>query len=237
MDNYDEFNLTLEKDTPAFYEGEKENDPFNHEGYADALTKIVSDNKERGPMVIGLLGPWGCGKSSIINLVKQKIDMEKYSFVYFNAWKYADDSFRRQFILESINELITDEAKRKKEIEKIQKRFVADVINEQCSWREILNANLKPNVRIISSFLLSLIIFIPFFVLGLSFKNPAVYIGSICMAIISFLATNIFPEILTINIPSKIETQLMYPEQFENYFVYFLILRIIGCCIKHQAGM
>lgn len=98
--------------------------------YADTLKELIADAPENESLTIGLFGPWGSGKSSIIKTLKKnlvpdlKVDPEapknkKWSlkedvdtseqiihkkpanvkFVIYDAWKYANDSFRRTFIL------------------------------------------------------------------------------------------------------------------------------------------
>ncbi len=53
-----------------------ETDVFNHYTYANTLLKIVQDNT--GPLVVGLLCPWGYGKSTILNIFKKRVEKELY---------------------------------------------------------------------------------------------------------------------------------------------------------------
>ncbi len=76
-------------------------DAFNHEAYARAIFSILSENPP--PLSIGLLGPWGIGKSTIIGILLKLILQVKdgnLRSIYFNAWKYSGDAFRRQFLIE-----------------------------------------------------------------------------------------------------------------------------------------
>jgi len=100
--------LKIIKDLPLFEYGyDKKEDSFNHKVYADSIIKIIKSNK--APLSIGLFGPWGSGKSSILNTIKKEIENENYIYIYFNAWKYGGDSFRRQFLLNTIDKLFCDE--------------------------------------------------------------------------------------------------------------------------------
>lgn len=90
-------------DVPLSEDSEKggDTDAFNHNAYASALFRVLHDNKP--PLSIGLFGAWGIGKSTVLNLLSKKIRDDAGStlkYIYFNAWKYSGDSFRRQFLIE-----------------------------------------------------------------------------------------------------------------------------------------
>jgi len=62
------------------------------------------------PCNIGLFGKWGVGKTSIVKMLFNKMkNDEKLSetvrCLYFDAWKYSDESFRTQILLEMDEEL------------------------------------------------------------------------------------------------------------------------------------
>ncbi|MEJ2884644.1 P-loop NTPase fold protein [Pedobacter sp. GR22-6] len=88
--------------------------------YAATLKKLILTSPKNEPLTIGLFGPWGSGKSSIIRTLKNEIGVDlsnisedknpkkknsqisidnKVGFVIYDAWKYANDSFRRTFLL------------------------------------------------------------------------------------------------------------------------------------------
>ena len=103
-------NLLIIKDLPLFEKGYDEKlDSFHHKAYSENLIKLVESNEP--PLSIGLFGPWGTGKSTILNIVNDKVEHKGFVFVYFNAWKYAGDSFRRQFLLNAVEKLFCDEEK------------------------------------------------------------------------------------------------------------------------------
>lgn len=81
-------------------------DLLNTMPYVDTLTECVMNAPADKTFNIGLFGEWGSGKSSIIKTFKRKID-ERYSaegkkvkVITYDAWKYANDSFRRMFLLQ-----------------------------------------------------------------------------------------------------------------------------------------
>jgi len=78
-----------------------ENDEFGHSDYAELLEKIVNDQPT--PFNIGIFGKWGVGKSTIVNLLRERlkgeIDKNKIKFLEIRVWKYDEDSLRRKFIV------------------------------------------------------------------------------------------------------------------------------------------
>jgi KAP family P-loop domain len=79
-------------------------DAFGHIDYADALHSIVTD--EKPPLTVGLFGPWGVGKSSIIGALQARLAGDtQTAFAYFDAWRYEGDSLRRQFLLDIATDL------------------------------------------------------------------------------------------------------------------------------------
>ncbi len=80
------------------------NAKFGHKEVANSLTSIIK--KCKTPFSIALCGSWGSGKSSISNLVRNKLESDKtIGTVYFDVWKYEGDALRRSFLIETINQL------------------------------------------------------------------------------------------------------------------------------------
>ena len=81
------------------------NDMLNTKVYADTLKKAILNAPTDKGFTIGLFGEWGSGKSSIIKTVDKQIVKEesdkgrKVKMITYDAWKYANDSFRRMFLL------------------------------------------------------------------------------------------------------------------------------------------
>jgi len=103
--------LTVFKDLPLVGDAEfiRTSDAFNHEAFAETILKLIKQNEP--PLSIGLFGAWGIGKSTIINILFQKIkehESDSLRPIYFNAWKYSGDSFRRQFLIVVAKEIYGD---------------------------------------------------------------------------------------------------------------------------------
>lgn len=93
-------------DLPA---GNVEPDLFRHDVYARMLGDIFSSNQSG--VCVGLLGKWGHGKSTIVELLK-KHAITDTKIVVFNAWKARGDSVRRQMLIKIMEDLCpADEVK------------------------------------------------------------------------------------------------------------------------------
>lgn len=75
-----------------------DNDYFRHQDIADNMRRII-DNTE-APFNIAIIGKWGLGKSSLINLVldPMKNDKDNYIVQEINAWKYEKDEIGKAFL-------------------------------------------------------------------------------------------------------------------------------------------
>lgn len=75
-----------------------DNDRFNYADIAHVLDETISTNEP--PYNIAIIGKWGLGKSSLINLVteKYKKDATHYHVQEINAWKYEKESLRKVFL-------------------------------------------------------------------------------------------------------------------------------------------
>src|SRR5437868_3303347 len=87
-------------DRPTSLEGHE--DAFEHRDYATALTEILTTAEP--PSTVGLFGPWGVGKSSILLDVKRRLS-NGWAFVLFDAWRYEGDALRRHFLKEAASQL------------------------------------------------------------------------------------------------------------------------------------
>ena len=104
----DNKSLLVIKDLSLFEkEYDEKLDSFHHKAYAETLVKLIESNKP--PLSIGLFGPWGSGKSTILNIVRGLLENKDFICVYFNAWKFSEDSFRRQFLLNAIEKIFCED--------------------------------------------------------------------------------------------------------------------------------
>lgn len=76
---------------------DKKNDAFHHDDYVKNLKKLIEEHDP--PFNIALIGKWGVGKSSIINLLRKELkEKAEYKVHEINAWKYENDSLKKAFL-------------------------------------------------------------------------------------------------------------------------------------------
>ncbi len=83
-------NIRLISDLPIG-EGEKE-DGLDFDVYARIISWAVRNTPS--PFSVGLFGPWGAGKTSLMRMIKKQIDgfkTGKNITIWFNAWKHGED--------------------------------------------------------------------------------------------------------------------------------------------------
>ena len=78
-------------------------DVFGHADYAAALAKVIAGAPNG--LTIGLFGPWGIGKTSVLEALARDCGPGT-SVVTFDAWRYRDDAFRREFLRSVAQQLV-----------------------------------------------------------------------------------------------------------------------------------
>ncbi|GAA0319537.1 P-loop NTPase fold protein [Psychrobacter aestuarii] len=106
-----------------------------HEKVATTLNTLM--NQEKYGLTIGLEGSWGSGKSTIINILRQKLQEEnkKVFFFAFDAWAHDGDPLRKIF-LESLIDSIESSSEDEKLIElknKVSARKKTVTVNSEKS--------------------------------------------------------------------------------------------------------
>lgn len=84
----------------------KNDDLFDRQHIANTLTKTIKNYKESDSISIGIIGDWGSGKTSFINMVLEdfKYD-ENFIIINFNPWNI---STRKQLISDFFTKLSTE---------------------------------------------------------------------------------------------------------------------------------
>lgn len=77
-----------------------------HSRVANAVAQLIGE--DNGINVIGLLGSWGSGKSTVVSQIKKKIGAttEHIHFFNYDAWLYQSDPVRRSFLEALIQDLV-----------------------------------------------------------------------------------------------------------------------------------
>lgn len=81
-----------------------DDDFFRHQDVANNITRILENNKP--PYNIAVIGKWGLGKSSLINLVTDRLsNNQNYVKVDINAWKYEKEVLGKVFLRQVLQRL------------------------------------------------------------------------------------------------------------------------------------
>jgi len=76
----------------------------SHQRLADAVANLIL-SEDDGGKTIGLEGDWGAGKSTVVNLIQNKIQESSDNlFFLFDAWAHHQDPLRRTFLEELLSE-------------------------------------------------------------------------------------------------------------------------------------
>lgn len=129
--------VRIYSDAPALQEVR-----FGFDSYADTLAGLIANRKNETPLVIGIYGHWGSGKTTLMRAMKDRLtgpeqtaelagrleaspkEVRPCKTVWFQAWKYEQESEILAGLLESIFQVMASDgffSKAKGEIEKLAK--------------------------------------------------------------------------------------------------------------------
>lgn len=83
-----------------------EDDKFEIEPYVEGLAEFVEECDT--PMTIAIQGDWGCGKTSMMNMVKGYFDEGKVASVWFNTWQFSQFNMDEQLAVTFLQHLINE---------------------------------------------------------------------------------------------------------------------------------
>lgn len=180
-------------------------DLLNTKVYADNLKKIILNSPKNKVFSIGLFGGWGSGKSSIIKTLQRDLEEVKDSrikFIVYDAWKYANDSFRRMFLLKLQEDL-------KFQKTGLMEKFYS-IENRETKYSSKINV-----VNLIISMLIVLIGLIVIYLLNFQVK-PSLVIA-ILVPFLTLLSTILFKVFDQVKVSIQ-KPSYFAPEQFEDCF-------------------
>lgn len=137
----DNSNLSLATDTPI---KAREQDLIGRIPFAERLADILKSAAGPESLVIGLYGPWGSGKTSVINLVENALSRKDddgkagVSVVRFEPWNYLTaEQLLAQFLKEVEGALDKDAYGRRKLFGKLRGKR-PEVLNAFAAYSEAL---------------------------------------------------------------------------------------------------
>lgn len=99
-------------------------DLLNRAGFANQLAKKIIEFNNQDSIVIGLFGPWGSGKTSLLQITHNNINKltneweskKKPIIIWFNPWNYSEkDQLIRAFFQQLLSEISKTDNKNSKE--------------------------------------------------------------------------------------------------------------------------
>lgn len=86
-----------------------ESEPLGLSRYAIALRDFILDCET--PITIGIQGDWGVGKTSLLNMVQDRLADKKhgskmYPVIYFNTWQYAQLDQEDHLTIAMLNDIV-----------------------------------------------------------------------------------------------------------------------------------
>jgi predicted KAP-like P-loop ATPase len=201
---------------------DSENDEFGHNDYAILLEKLVKEQPT--PFNIGIFGKWGVGKSTIVNLLKEKLknDIKKgrIKFLELKVWKYDENSLRRKFIVKIAEDLGLP-------IDNIYHDIYYDreYENALLNFRDVLSTILNRKSVALWALAISILLWVVFRIINIiEIGNPV--LNEISNKIEEFLIIPVFLSVIgwvvKIIKDAKVKLQISKydsEEQFENKFI------------------
>lgn len=104
-------------------------DLLGHDKIAQTIIEIIKDNHLR-PLTVGVFGDWGVGKSSILSLLKLKVELERSNdisnshCILFNGWLFQGYEDAKTALMETVVSELAKLQPRNKKIQSLAKSLV-----------------------------------------------------------------------------------------------------------------
>jgi hypothetical protein len=110
-------------------------DLFGFSRFVDALTAVIHEI-DSTPFVLGIIGRWGCGKTTLMKQIERGLHGE-YKTIWFNPWKYDNkEAIWNAFIQSILNDIRTDlEAQADADAKELIERIIS--IGKKLAWYSV----------------------------------------------------------------------------------------------------
>lgn len=214
---------------------DRERDAFGHRHFADALRSLIEAPSNMPPFSIGLLGPWGTGKSTIKELYLADLQKDGTGTngsrrrdiihtITFNAWRYGGEDIKRALLRHAYVELGGDEEVIRRELF----HQVSEASSRKLSWCEWAKDAMAQNAASAAVFFLLLFgvlaVTAGFVVVaGVTGHWSLSIIGPVALVVVGWLATQI--KELRLKAPSLFvpRTTITFPSTSAEEYEHLLI--------------
>jgi len=112
----------------GYTDGPASEDNFNIERYINGLKSFIKNCNT--PITMAIQGDWGTGKTSIMSMVKNKIEKENpgnIELVWFNTWQFSQFNMGDQLPLLMMSKLVSAVGDKNSEASQKVKKIIAGV--------------------------------------------------------------------------------------------------------------
>jgi len=88
--------------TPLLDDQPSNVDLLNFAQFVDALSAVILDPQTKTPIIMGVFGRWGTGKSTLMRMLQGRLEARKLQTVWFNAWLYSKEDEIWAALLQSL---------------------------------------------------------------------------------------------------------------------------------------
>jgi hypothetical protein len=79
-------------------------DPFQLDEVALGISRFLRNERTEPPLTLAVTGPWGSGKSSLMNLIRADLQKRGFRTVAFNAWHHQTEDHLLAAFLETVRQ-------------------------------------------------------------------------------------------------------------------------------------
>ena len=101
------------EDAPIESSGE---DRFNRWPFAERIAQVIVKRTDPASIVLGIYGPWGDGKTSVLNMIAQALEgNDAVVSIKFNPWHFEDEEHLIRAFFDTLAEALKATPKTKGE--------------------------------------------------------------------------------------------------------------------------